>query len=340
MTPFKEEINPALVERLGSAIGTPLKVNDLDLLELKERVIAVSEALFSVLGDDWRSQLVEVFGGSDFGGIGGLQGWPILRVIEDHGLDDPEASLEAIRRLTHVFSGEFAVRTYLCAEPDRSLSIIKGWTTSESEHVRRLASEGTRPRLPWGQRIPAFVQDPSALFPLLEPLLDDESEYVRRSVANHLNDIAKDHPDRLVEVVSAWARPSRMRLVKHALRSLVKAGHPGALEVVGVLPFAGSLLRFECAKACVVGETIDFAIELEAEQKLVIDYALHFQGARGPGRRKVFKWTTRETRGRLELARSHRMREVSVRKLYPGAHAVELLINGRSMGTRSFLLRR
>ena len=337
MSAFKEEIDAGLAARLGRDLGVPVQVGDLAGLELKDRVVTVSEALYAGLGEDWLERLVDTFEGAD---LGSLRGWPILRVIEDHGTERPVEALEAIRRLTPMFSGEFAVRPHLIADPDGTLAIMKGWTSDPSEHVRRLASEGARPRLPWGQRLPAFVADPRPLFPLLEPLLDDRSAYVRRSVANHLNDISKDHPALVVEVLGRWARPGREKLVRRALRSLVKSGDLGALALIGVGEPELSVVRFEVEPRCRIGESVGMLVELacRAEQKLVVDYAVGLVGRKGR-RRKVFKWSTRQVRpGRVVLERRHPMRPVSVRRLYPGEHTVELQINGRSFGTRPFQL--
>lgn len=342
MSAFKDQIDAELVRELADrlALGSSFVTkacNDLDDLELKARVIQVADALHGHLGEDWMQRLVEAF--SEDTALVELQGWPILRVIEDRGHATPRASMEAIRRLTSTFSGEFAVRPYLIADPEGMLAIMQCWTSSSSEHVRRLASEGCRPRLPWGQRLPAFIVDPEPLFPMLEALVDDESAYVRRSVANNLNDIAKDHPERLVEVVGEWMAPSRERLIRHALRSLVKAGHPGAMSVLGVGAPEVEVRRFEVDGACRVGGSVEMRVELDVHgaQKLIVDYALHFVGKKRR-RRKVFKWKMGVFDGNVVLVRNQAMRNVSVRTLYPGEHEVELLVNGRSFGRRAFEL--
>lgn len=209
-------------------------------------------------------------------------------------------------------------------------------------------SEGTRPRLPWGMRLQALVEDPSPTLPLLEALKDDPEEYVRRSVANHLNDIAKDHPGVVVEVARRWwseGDETRRRLVRHALRSLVKQGHPGALAVLG-FGAPSVVVRWRADGVVVLGGA---PLQLEAvlrstskkKQRLLVDFALHHQKANGKTSPKVFKWTERELAPgeTVTLTKAHAMRPVTTRRYYPGLHAAELMVNGRSMGMVAFQLR-
>ncbi len=155
--------------------------------------------------------------------------------VARQGLEDPDFSLEALRDLTPYGSAEFAVRPFLVRDLTGTVRTLTRWAEDENEHVRRLASEGSRPRLPWGLRLAALVQDPEPTGPILDRLQDDPSLYVRKSVANHLNDIAKDHPDRVIARVSAWDRdrPGTAWIVRHALRTLVKRGDARALKSVG-----------------------------------------------------------------------------------------------------------
>lgn len=155
---------------------------------------------------------------------------------EHNGGDDPFAvSMTALHALTTRFTAEYAIRPFLVAQPDRTLDQVHVWTADPNPHVRRLCSEGTRPRLPWGSRIPAFVADPRPTLPILETLKDDPSLYVRRSVANHLGDIAKDHPELVFEVCTDWLREGasneRKWLIRHAVRYPAKQGHPTALKI-------------------------------------------------------------------------------------------------------------
>jgi hypothetical protein len=187
-------------------------------------------------------------------------------------------------------------------------------------------------------RLQSFVDDPSPLMPLLEKLRDDPEEYVRRSVANNLNDIAKDHPDAVVETCGRWlvdADTNRRKLVRHALRTLVKAGHPGALELLGFGPPEIEVLRFAGPESCAIGATAELVLVLESraasDQKLVIDYAMHFPAARGGFNRKVFKWCTRSLGPgeRMSTRHRHSFKPVSTRTTRAGEHRFEVFVNGR-----------
>ncbi|MEM6733816.1 MAG: hypothetical protein AAF658_19805, partial [Myxococcota bacterium] len=187
--------------------------------------------------------------------------------------------------------------------------------------------------------------DPSPIFPILEKLKDDESEYVRRSVANNLNDIAKDHPDRVIEVCAKWwtgASANRRRLVKHALRSLLKAGDPGALAILGFAPPRDLSVSLRISpKEIRVGEavTLKLAVENQGQEtaSVMVDYAVHYRLAKGHGR-KVFKWRVVEVPAgeRLELTKSHAMKKVTIRTLRTGRHPVDVQLNGVVMAKGSF----
>ncbi len=155
--------------------------------------------------------------------------------VASYGLHDFDFSLDALRGFTKHGSAEFAVRPFLIADQKRALKTMRRWAEDECEHVRRLASEGSRPRLPWGMRLPSLVTDPSPTAPILEALKGDSALYVRKSVANHLNDITKDHPEWVMQRLEAWdLREERQSwIAKHACRTLIKRGHPRALQLFG-----------------------------------------------------------------------------------------------------------
>jgi 3-methyladenine DNA glycosylase AlkC len=211
-----------------------------------------------------------------------------------------------------------------------------------SHHVRRAASEGSRPRLPWGERVVSLVEDPDPGLTVLEALRFDPEVYVRRSVANHLNDVSKDHPDRVIETLRRWRREcpaEHLRhlewIVRHALRGLIKRGHPEALAFIGAAPArvrAGALVLD--APRVRVGDHLEFTFTLvstsDSAQKLVVDYMISFLNARGALSRKVFKLKTFElpARGRITLAKRHAMRPITTRVYYPGAHHLAIQVNG------------
>lgn len=281
----------------------------------------------------------------------GLAGWAILPLgeyVAAHGLEHVDASLATLRELTIRSTSEFAIRPFILHAPTRTLRTLKGWTKDPNEHVRRLVSEGSRPRLPWGLRLKAFVAEPAPILPLLEALRDDPSEYVRRSVANSLNDIAKDHPDLVANIAKDWLRnatPHRVRLVRHACRTLIKAGHPATLRALGYTPDVKvSLARFNLAPAKLVyGNALTLNVGLTSTartaQNIVLDYIVHHRKKVGTSP-KVFKWKAfvLEAGATVDLARRHAIRPITTRVYYPGVHKVEIVVNGKVLDARSFTL--
>lgn len=278
--------------------------------------------------------------------------WPVGQFVADHGPGHFEPAMAAMVELTQRFSSEFAVRPFVAAEPDRTLARLLDLTDHPSPHVRRWCSEGTRPRLPWGRRLDALVRDPRPTLPILERLRDDPERYVQRSVANHLNDVAKDHPDLVVDTCRRWltgggATEARAWTVRHALRTLVKGGHPGALALLGfgAPPALEAGLRVTPPEVA-IGGAVALRLELglgagAGVSDLLVDYRVHYRKANGVTSPKVFKWTTlRLAPGeRRVLEKRHPMRPVTTRRLYVGQHGVEVLINGSPAARASFTLR-
>lgn len=364
--PFKEEVNRETIGSLAAALTSVDPTLDvagfrrraargLGDLELKARVGHIAAALAVLLGDrPFPEAAVLVAEAVDAGDLGMWDGWPALTWVEQQGLDHPEAALVALRRMTPHMSAEFAVRPYLEQHPELTLSTFRDWTGDPDVHVRRLVSEGSRPRLPWGRRLPAFVADPSPVVVLLDLLADDDEEYVRRSVANNLNDIAKDHPDVAVAAAARWldaAAPDRRAdaewVAARALRSLVKAGDPGALAVLGFDHGADvEVAAFEVGPSAVdMGDDLGLSAELRngssADVRLVVDYLLHRVVADGSTSAKVFKWKTFTLApgATVVLDKRHRLRPVTVRTMHPGEHVIELQVNGTVRASGRFDLR-
>ena len=243
-----------------------------------------------------------------------------------------------LREMTQRSTAEFAIRYFLIADQQRALAIISTWVDDANEDVRRLASERTRPRLPWGMRLPLLVKNPQPALPLLESLRDDPSEYVRRSVANHLNDVAKDHPDLVVRTADRWlsdASKEREKLVRHACRTLIKQGHAGAMTLFGFPPLQADISPLTLSERTVLmGESLRFCVDInslsQCPQPLTIDYVLHMLKANGSTSLRVFKGgvTVLEPGSKLTFNRTHTFREVTTRRHYPGTHAVSFRING------------
>ena len=281
-------------------------------------------------------------------GLAGWIVWPLGEFVARRGIEHPERALQALHALTQRLTAEFAIRPLIVAHPQLVFATLQRWTSDPSAHVRRLVSEGSRPRLPWGLRLQALVDDPSPTLPMLAALQDDPSDYVRRSVANHLNDIAKDHPQLVVGWIGAHldgASDARRALLKHASRTLIKQGHAPMLELWGAgQAFEGRLKLALAPKQLRVGETLTMVLELKSAestvQRLLVDYAVHYVKANGSTSPKVFKgWTLTLGPGLLqELRKSHSMREVTTRRLQPGRHRVVIHVNGRPQAEKSFTL--
>ncbi|MBI5067799.1 MAG: DNA alkylation repair protein [Deltaproteobacteria bacterium] len=332
----------------------------LERLELKARALHLCDALEATLPEDFdeaaavlEASLAPVRDGAELSamrageeGLAGWTVWPLTEYVARRGLGSPVRALRALHAMTQRFTAEWAVRPFLVEHPALGFETLRRWTRDPSPHVRRLVSEGSRPRLPWGLRLRALVEDPSPTLPLLAALQDDPSEYVRRSVANHLNDIAKDHPG----LVADWlerhlpgAPPARRALLRHASRTLVKRGDRRVLEAWGLGErFAGEAALTLSPRRVAVGGTLSLTLTLRSTakraQRLAVDYAVHHVKARGGTSAKVFKgWVTELAPGeKRELERRHSMRQVTTRRYHAGRHALDVRINGRVVAEASF----
>ncbi|MEO0971850.1 MAG: DNA alkylation repair protein [Pseudomonadota bacterium] len=326
----------------------------LDALEMMDRVRQFSAALRAHLPDDI-PQALDILTRSlppplpncDAVTDGWLQ-WPVGQFIADYGVEHIDAAMPAMHALTQRFSSEFAVRPFVQHFPERVFAQFAEWTGDASPHVRRWCSEGVRPRLPWGARLSALIKDPSPIFPILEALKDDDELYVRRSVANTLNDIAKDHPDRVLEVLERWredASEGRDWVVKHAARSLLKQGDARALALLGFAKPKSLEANLTIApKRVAIGSAATLSLNLASRsrraQPLMIDFVVHYLLASGDTGPKVFKWTQQEipAGGTLALTKKLPMKPTTIRVLRQGVHRVEVQVNGVRLAEASFRL--
>jgi 3-methyladenine DNA glycosylase AlkC len=379
LEPFKNLLNPALVRatarRLHAAWpGFDAKrferaaLHDLESLEMKARAMRIADALEATLpgGGDAAAfaracDVIEAALGPPVpvDGVAGVQVdieqglagwivWPLGEFVARQGLEHPQRALAALHALTQRLTAEFAIRPFVVRHPRLVFDTLQHWTRDDSAHVRRLCSEGTRPRLPWGLRLQSLVADPTPTLPILAALEDDASDYVRRSVANHLNDIAKDHPD----VVVRWVRErlpgaprERQALLRHASRTLVKQGHAPMLALWGAgQAFEGKVaMRLSPARLPIGGNVqvdIDLRSTASASQRLVIDLVVHYVKASGGTSPKVFKgWTIDLAAGeRRALGKAMPMRDVSIRRHFAGRHRVAVQVNGTVLAERGFTL--
>jgi 3-methyladenine DNA glycosylase AlkC len=316
-----------------------------DDLALKARMRHAAEALGGTLPKDFRQALSIIL--SVEASFGGFDHLLFADFVERLGVDDPDASLPALEILTRT-SAEFAVRPFIRRYPERTMGQMLAWAAHSDEHVRRLSSEGCRPRLPWGTALEELKADPSPILPILERLKDDPSENVRRSVANNLGDIAKDHADLAVSIGARWIGESQSRapLVKHGLRDLLKKGHRGALSLFGVA--AGPAVRLESIsvtpRRVPLGGTATLRITARStaskRQILRLEYALTYARPGGRTSRKVFQigQIDLQPRGQVDLARKLDFKDRSIRRHYAGTHVLTLIVNGRESGSATFSL--
>jgi 3-methyladenine DNA glycosylase AlkC len=313
----------------------------LDGQELKDRVRHVSAALHDALPLPYPRAAGIVRECASAVVLDMWSGWPATDHTAVHGIDHLDAAMDTLAALTPYSSGEFAVRPYLERYRDGALKRMHGWAESPDEHLRRLASEGSRPRLPWATRV-SWLMTPGPTLPLLDRLRDDPSPYVRRSVANHVNDLAKDHPEVALGLLARWRSDGGShveQVLRHAVRGLLRAGHPEALALVGATPGSGAVDALELAADTVaVGEKLVFTVKVTADAAgpLVLKYAV-----RRPGSRRVFHLGQREADqagAAFTLRRSHSFRPVTTRAEPPGPRELDVLVNGRVAASAFFTL--
>ena len=272
---------------------------------------------------------------------------PHVFFVAEFGVEHFEASMRAQYELTQRFTAEYSIRVFLERYQKRTLTRLRGWAADANVHVRRLVSEGTRPRLPWAPRLRAFQDDPQPVLELLDLLKDDPELLVRRSVANNLNDIGKDNPAALIATCRRWMRqptPERRWLVRHALRSAVKRGDTEALEIVGFVPAGAVLVRAVHVTPAVVpiGESVTVTVELTNEgsstEQLLVDLRVYFVKANGKPSPRVFKLKELELEPQTptRVTKTISLAQHTTRTHYPGHHRVEVLVNGRASGFGEF----
>lgn len=270
--------------------------------------------------------------------------------ISNKGLNHFDLSMKALYKITKCFTSEFDIRLFILKYPEESLSLLKKWAKDSNPHVRRLVSEGSRPNLPWGKKLHFVVEDPeNTTIPLLALLQDDPSEYVRRSVANHLNDFAKTHADTVVKHLNIWQKKKptkdKDRMISHALRTLIKNGHKGALALIGYDDDFDLSLDFQSyTKDVPWGGIFDFSFSIKnnrtTSKNLIVDYILGFQKKGGKISDKVFKLKKLEIGGSesISVAKKQSFKAISTRVYYPGKHTLAVQVNGVILGKVEFLV--
>lgn len=364
---FRDVYNPELVKKLGDNIqavwpefdsnGFAEAINPrLAALNYGARASLIADQLRQFLPQDYETAaaiLIDALGPEpDAEELAGTEGFiiaPQCLFVSRYGLDEVDVSLNALYEMTKRFTAEGDIRPFIQEYPQKTMTFLHKLTQDPSPFARRLASEGTRPRLPLSSRLPAFQKDPTPVLELLEKLKEDPNLMVRRSVANNLNDISKDNGDEVVKTLERWQAldtPEMDWMIGHALRTLIKQGHPGALRLMGYDPHVRVQVTDLMLQASEikVGEVLVFSFKVQSLEErpspLMVDYVIHYMKANGKQRPKVFK-AIKKTIGpgeTLHIQKKRSFAPISTRVFYPGKHLLEIQINGKRHTWEDFIL--
>ncbi|PCI71441.1 MAG: DNA alkylation repair protein [Gammaproteobacteria bacterium] len=317
---------------------------DWEQLELKERMHRIADMLGEHLPKAYKrsiSILLKVAVN-----YSGLAHMCFPDFVEKFGLDDFETSMMALEKLTEGSSSEFAIRPFIIRYPKLTMQKMKTWAQSDNYHVRRLATEGCRPRLPWAMALPDFKQDPSIVLETIMVLIDDDELYVRRSVANNLNDISKDNPKRVIEIASQYLGRSKDIdwVIKHACRGLLKQGNKKVLQLFGFLDVGHiKVTNFRLDESVCLEERLNFSFELkstkESLEKLRVEFTIDFMKANGKTAGKIFKICEGDYNEKAKsIKKTYSFKKISTRKYYVGEHQLHIVINGEVFDSKKFSL--
>lgn len=365
MEPFKNIFNSQYIDKLSEQLSQNYSsfkadefkrlVPSLKKLELKDRVRLISHHLQINLPSDYKKAIAilikSLHSPKNPNGIEGFTTWPLLQFIEDYGLDDFETSFKAMFEMTQRFSAEFAIRPFIKKDPDYCFSIFNQWVNHENEHIRRLCSEGTRPNLPWGMKVESIHNNLKRGIKLISKLKDDPSLYVRKSVANHLNDISRIDEELFIKTLHTWntkkIKDERKWILRHATRTLLKKGHPEALAFHGYNPKLNIEYKAISFKPKSIKEgdkvKLNFKTKIQSpneQEKVIMDYIIHYLKKDGSHSKKAFRFKDGEieTNAWNELSKEIHFKAVTTRKHYPGKHFISILINGIESKKLAFTL--
>ena len=367
MEPFKNLINEKIALQTAKAIVRNYPEfnqkkflkgigKSLDVLELKDRVIFMANRLNEFLPLELKKSLKILKGAikqndKDEVGLSGFGVWTLTEYVARYGFDEFDLSMKALKEMTKVFTSEWAIRSFLIHDEARTTKFFESWVNDENEHVRRLVSEGSRPLLPWGQKLHKFVIDPMVTWIFLDQLKNDESLYVRKSVANHLNDHSKNHPDLVVKKLLKWKKeyPTDKNIdwvIRHASRSLIKKGHPKAFLLHGV---ESSLIKVLTQKVLtkhiLLGQILQVEVEIKnphkKKLKIILDHELHLLKSNDSYNVKCFKGKIIELSPleQKKMTFNIPIRRVTTRTYYSGVHFWNIKVNGKSEEKLIFTLR-
>ncbi len=368
MEPFKNIYNQVFFNHFSDVISEVVSTFDSqrflneifndkwESLELKQRMRHTTETLHKQLSGDyekditnllqcitlWKEKKITV------GKYDGLAFMFLPDYVELYGLDDFEISMQATEQITSFASCEFSIRPFIIKYPELGMKQMVIWSKHENLHVRRLASEGSRPRLPWAIALPEFKKDPTPVLPILENLKNDPSEYVRKSVANNLNDIAKDHPKTVITIAKSWKGKTKETnwVVKHACRTLLKQGNQELMQLFGFGSIKNIAIKnFKIFTPKVkIGDALEFEFELnnknKSSSKIRLEYVIYYMKANGSLTPKVFKISEKvyEPNSKTTIQRKQSFKVITTKKFHLGKHQVALVINGKELEKYDFEL--
>ena len=277
-----------------------------------------------------------------------LEYWFLGDYVEQYGLNDYETSVKAIEEITQFTSCEGAVRPFIIKYPNEMMEQMLIWSKHENPWVRRLSSEGCRPRLPWTMALPTLKANPAPIIPILENLKNDTSEFVRKSVANNLNDISKDNPEIVIDLIKKWQGKSKNTdwIIKHGCRTLLKQGYTGVMDLFGFDAAKNILIEdFRVlTPEVIIGKSLEITFKLlnnnATKTKIRLEYGIYYQKANGTLSKKVHKISEKEyaANSLTPITRKHSFRLVTTRVFHPGLHQVSIIINGNELEKLDFEL--
>ena len=318
-----------------------------DGLELKARGRQITTGLKKYLPENY-AECIAIFDKVAENYTSGLfvLGMSFPDFVEVYGLDEKnwDLSVAALAKYTSLWSSEFAVRPFILKNEKRMMAQMLIWSKDKNEHIRRLSSEGCRPALPWAQALPEFKKNPAPILPILEQLKDDPSQYVRKSVANNLNDISKTRPDIVIKIAKSWHGENEHTnwILKHGCRTLLKQGNSEILALFGLDntdSIEVSEFRLE-TKSVSIGGDIEFSFTVSAKEatKARIEYGVEYVKSTGKTSKKIFKLSevSLKANEKKVYTRKHSFADLSTRKHYPGTHRITLIVNGAEYGSFEF----
>ncbi len=353
MEPFKNLYQKKSVTEIADAIGSAYSefkrdqfikdaTQGINKLELKDRVKLISKALTEHLTPNYERNIKIILKATE-DQLSGFLVWPLTTYIENNGIEHFETSFHAMEHLTQVFTAEFCIRPFIEHNDKKAFKILHSWKKHKNHHVRRLVSEGSRPHLPWGIKVAKINENLARNIKLIKGLENDESLYVRKSVANHLNDISKLDTELFFDTIESFKENENSDWVKrHASRTLLKKAHPRALELHGYKPIPKSIdLNFKVLKDKITeGDNlpIELQIKLPKAQNLLIEYIIHYKKSNGAYSEKVFRLRDIKNKSKVDLLKNISFKKVTTRVHYEGEHYIEIQVNGKRFAKKKFYL--